>query len=52
MPFTIKAQLIYKYFKDKTIIIIFKNSNRSKQRRLIIASNNIDLGEAISLENE
>ena len=52
MPFTIKVQLIYKYPKDKTITIIFKNSDWFKQRRLIIASNNIDLGEAISLENE
>ena len=27
MPFTIKVQLIYKYPKDKTIAIVFKNSN-------------------------
>ena len=43
---------MYKYSKDRTIIIIFKNSNRFKQGRLIIASNNINLGEAISLENK
>ena len=27
IPFTIKAQLIYKYPKDRTITAIFKNSN-------------------------
>jgi hypothetical protein len=27
MPFIIKAQLIYKYFKDRTIATVFKNSN-------------------------
>jgi hypothetical protein len=27
MPITIKAQLIYKYLKDKTITAIFKNSD-------------------------
>jgi hypothetical protein len=52
MPFTIKAQLIYKYPKDRTITAVFKNSDRSKQGRLIVASDNIDLGEATSLENE
>jgi hypothetical protein len=52
MPFIIKAQLIYKYPKDRTIAAIFKNSNRSKQGRLIVASDNIDLGKATSSENE
>jgi hypothetical protein len=27
MPFTIKAQLTYKYPKDRTITAVFKNSN-------------------------
>jgi hypothetical protein len=27
MPFIIKAQLIYKYFKNKTITTVFKNNN-------------------------
>jgi hypothetical protein len=27
MPFTIKAQLIYKYSKDGTIAAVFKNSD-------------------------
>jgi hypothetical protein len=52
MPFTIKAQLIYKYPKNRTITTVFKNSDRSKQGRLIITSDNIDLGEAISSENK
>jgi hypothetical protein len=30
MPFTIKAQLIYKYPKDKTITAVFKNNNQFK----------------------
>jgi hypothetical protein len=30
MPFIIEVQLIYKYLKDRTIAVIFKNSNRSK----------------------
>ena len=30
IPFTIKVQLIYKYLKDRTIVAVFKNSNRSK----------------------
>jgi hypothetical protein len=30
IPFIIKAQLIYKYPKNKTITIVFKNSNRFK----------------------
>ena len=52
MPFTIKAQLTYKYPKDETIAAIFKNSDQSKQGRLIVASDNIDLGKATSSENE
>jgi hypothetical protein len=30
MPFTIEAQLTYKYPKDRTITTVFKNSDRSK----------------------
>ena len=52
MPFTIKAQLIYKYSKDRTITIVFKNSDRSKQGRLIVASDNINLGKATGSENK
>ena len=52
MPFTIKAQLIYEYPKDGTITAVFKNSDRSKQGRLIVTGNDIDLGKATSSENE
>jgi hypothetical protein len=52
MPFTIEAQLTYKYPKDGTIAAVFKNSDWSKQGRLMVASDDVDLGEATGSENE
>ena len=52
IPFTIEAQLTYEYPKDGTVTAVFKNSNRFKQGRLIVAGDDIDLGKATGLENE
>ena len=52
MPFIYETQLTYKYFKDKTIIIVFKNNNQIKKKRVIIINDDVDLSEVINLKNE
>jgi hypothetical protein len=52
MPFTIEAQLTYEYLKDRTITTVFKNSDRTKKRRVTVIRDDVDLGRSTDSENE
>jgi len=52
MPFTIEAQLTYEYLKDRTITTVFKNSDRTKKRRVTVTRDDVDLGRSTDSENE
>jgi hypothetical protein len=52
MPFTVEAQLTYEYPGDGTVAAVFKNSDRTKQGRVTVAGDDVDLGEDTDSENE
>jgi hypothetical protein len=52
MPFTVEAQLTYEYPKDGTVATVFKNSDRTKKRRVTVTRDDVDLGGSTNSENE